>query len=238
MLEIHNLSVKAGRRLILKGIDLKFNPGRIYAIMGPNGSGKSTLAKTIMGHPAYQVTGGSITFEGQDITDLEPHKRAKLGLFLGFQEPLALSGVNVIDLMRTALTGRKRLLEIRRQVGQLADKLGLDSKLIEHSLNLGASGGERKKLELLQAVVLEAKMAIFDEVDTGVDVDSLKQIATLLNQAFNQPGRSLILITHYNRILKYVRPDRVIVMLNGQVVKTGPADLADRIEAQGYQPFK
>ena len=236
MLEVKDLTVKAGEKVILEDVSFVFEAGKTYAIMGPNGSGKSTLAKVIMGHPDYKVVAGKVIYNNQDITELEPHKRAKLGLFLGFQNPLELSGVSVVELLQVALTGKKRILEIRREVAEVAKKLKIRDELITRSLNMGASGGERKKLELLQAVVLDPKAAIFDEIDTGVDVDALRVIAGLLNKTFvHQAGRILILITHYNRILDYVVPDQVLVMMDGKIVKTGPASLAREIEEKGYE---
>ena len=236
MLEIKNLTVKAGKKVILKDVSFTFEKSKTYAIMGPNGSGKSTLAKVIMGHPDYEVVAGRVIYDGQDITDYPVHKRAKLGLFLGFQNPLELSGVSVVELLQTALTGKKRILEIRREVIKTARELKIRNELVNRSLNMGASGGERKKLELLQATILDPKAAIFDEIDTGVDVDALRVIAGLLNKTFiHRAGKILVLITHYNRILNYVVPDQVLVMIDGKIVKTGPANLAKEIEEKGYE---
>ncbi len=236
MLEIKNLTVKVGGKVILRDVSFEFKTGKSYAIMGPNGSGKSTLAKVIMGHPDYKVVAGKVIYNSQDITELEPHKRAKLGLFLGFQNPLELSGVSVVELLQAALSGKKRILEIRREVNKMTGELKMRNELISRSLNMGASGGERKKLELLQAVVLDPKVAIFDEIDTGVDVDALRIIAGLLNKVFvHRVGKILILITHYNRILDYVVPDQVLVMMGGKIVKVGPAHLAREIEKKGYK---
>ncbi|NOY15022.1 MAG: Fe-S cluster assembly ATPase SufC [bacterium] len=235
MLRINNLSVKVGEKEILRDISLSFEKGKVYAIMGPNGSGKSTLAKVIFGHPSYQVASGRIEFEGQDITGLAVEKRARLGLFLGFQTPLEFSGISVIELLQAAVGGKKRILEIRRLVKQTAKQLNIREELLERSLNKKVSGGEKKKLELLQAAVIDPKFSIFDEIDTGVDVDALRQMSKLLNAKFRKQDKSLVLITHYNRILDYVKPDEVIVIIDGRVIKVGGPELAKQVEVRGYK---
>ena len=240
MLRLQHLSVKINKKTILKNINYQFGKGKVYAIMGPNGSGKSTLAYAIAGHPNYKLEVGSLKFKGENITNLSPDKRAKLGIFLSFQNPLSLSGVNVFQLLRLALTESNSALakkidplELKKKIEIVAKKLGIKKELIERSLNEGASGGEKKKLEMLQAAILDPKLIIFDEIDTGVDVDALRKIAKFMDE--NKNGKTYILITHYNRILHYIKPDKVLVLLDGKLVKEGNFKLAERIEQKGYQ---
>ena len=239
MLKLKNLSVSIENKKILKDIDFEFKKGKIYAVMGPNGSGKSTLAYAIMGHPAYKlVTRNSqlitqISFKNEDITDLEANERAEKGIFLSFQSPLALSGVTVYQLLQLAMNGKKDPLTIRREAQKYAKELGISEELLNRPLNEGASGGERKKMEVLQAAVLDKKFLIFDEVDTGVDVDALKKIAGFLKK--HQENRTYVLITHYNRILHHLQPDYVLIMMDGKIVKVGDASLARQIEEKGYE---
>lgn len=218
---------------IIKNINFNFEKGKVYAIMGPNGSGKSTLAFAIAGHPAYKLEVGSLRFEGRNISELSPDKRAKLGMFLSFQTPLSLSGINVFQLLRIALANKKDPLALKKKIEAIAKKLGIKSQLAERSLNEGSSGGEKKKLEMLQAAVLDPKLLIFDEIDTGVDVDALRTIAKFMNE--NKDGKTYILITHYNRILHYIRPDKVLILINGRLMKVGSAKLAEEIEKSGYE---
>lgn len=233
MLSINNLTVSVQGKKIIHNFSYKFKKNEIYAIMGPNGSGKSTLAYAIMGHPAYTLEVGSLRFEDKEITNEKPDVRAKMGIFLSFQQPLSLNGVNVFQLLRLALSGKKDPLAIKKQLEQTAKKLGIKKELIERSLNEGASGGEKKKLEVLQQAILDPKLAIFDEVDTGVDIDALKTIATFINE--HKDGKTYILITHYNRILHYIKPDRVLVIMDGKLVKEGSYRLAEEIEKYGYE---
>ena len=233
MLVLKNLSVKVGKMTIIKNINFNFEKGKVYAIMGPNGSGKSTLAFTIAGHPAYKLEVGSLRFEGRNISELSPDKRAKLGMFLSFQTPLSLSGINVFQLLRIALAKKKDPLALKKKIEVITKKLGIKSQLAERSLNEGASGGEKKKLEMLQAAILDPKLLIFDEIDTGVDVDALRTIAKFMNE--NKDGKTYILITHYNRILHYIRPDKVLILMNGRLMKVGSAKLAEEIEKSGYE---
>ncbi|OGK25828.1 Fe-S cluster assembly ATPase SufC [Candidatus Roizmanbacteria bacterium RIFCSPLOWO2_01_FULL_37_13] len=233
MLVLKNLRVKVGKMTIIKDINFNFEKGKMYAIMGPNGSGKSTLAFAIAGHPAYKLESGSMRFEGRNISELSPDKRAKLGMFLSFQTPLALSGINVFQLLRIALANKKDPLALKKKIETIAKKLGIKSQLAERSLNEGASGGEKKKLEMLQAAILDPKLLIFDEIDTGVDVDALRTIAKFMNE--NKDGKTYILITHYNRILHYIRPDKVLILMNGRLMKVGSAKLAEEIEKSGYE---
>lgn len=234
MLQFKNTTVSIEGKEILKNIDFTFEGGKIYAIMGPNGSGKSTMAHTIMGHPAYEVSEESqVLFHGEDIKELEANERAEKGIFLSFQTPLALSGVRVYQLLQIALNGKKDPLTIRKQAQEVAKELRISEELLGRSLNEGASGGERKKMEVLQAAVLDKKLLIFDEVDTGVDVDALKSISQFLNN--HREGKTYIVITHYNRILHYLKPDYVLVIANGKIAKVGDHTLAEEIEKNGYE---
>lgn len=232
ILVLKYLTVFVGKKKLLDNINLSLKPGEIYALMGPNGSGKSTLANTILGHPSYQVHRDSqIIFNQKKITDLSTDKRVRDGLFLTFQTPLSLSGVSIFELLKQA-DGRD-LSAISQELHRYAAELKIDEELLYRSLNQGASGGERKKLELLQAVILKPKLIIFDEIDTGVDVDALKEISFFIKK--HQKNTTYLIITHYNRILKYVKPDQVIVMENGKITKQGDALLAQEIEEKGYE---
>lgn len=231
MLKLNNISAKAADKEVLHNFSYEFEKGKIYAIMGPNGSGKSTLASSIMGSPTFEVT-GEILLSGENITELEPNKRAEAGIFLSFQSPLALSGVRVYQLLLLAMSGKLDALSIRRKAQEVAKKLHISEELLGRSLNEGASGGERKKMEVLQAAVLDKPVQIFDEVDTGVDVDALKRISEFLYE--NKADKTYIVITHYNRILHYLKPDVVLVIMKGNLVKTGGPELAEKIEKEGY----
>lgn len=234
MLTLKNLSVSIESKKILKNINYTFEPGKVYAIMGPNGSGKSTLASTVMGHPIYSVNKTSkIMFEGENITEMEPNERSNKGIFLSFQTPMALTGVTIYQFMRYALTGKMDALKIRQGVQKYAKKLRISEDLLSRSLNDGFSGGEKKKMEVLQAALLDPKLAFFDEIDTGVDVDALRSIAKFI-QAMRTPQKTFVIITHYNRILKYLKPDKILVIKNGQIVKEGDYKLAQEIEKKGY----
>jgi Fe-S cluster assembly ATP-binding protein len=237
MLTIKNLTVGIGDKPILKHIDFTFEEGKIYAVMGPNGSGKSTLAYSIMGHPLYETAEGSaILMGGEDITECEAHERAEKGIFLSFQQPLSLSGVKVHQLLRLALDGKKNPIDIRKQIKEIAAELRVSEDLLNRSLNDGASGGEKKKLEVLQAMVLDKKFLIFDEVDTGVDVDALKTISQYLSD--HRKGKTYVVITHYNRILKHLKPDHVLILVNGELKKVGDGTLAEEIEKNGYESIR
>ncbi|MBP9691088.1 Fe-S cluster assembly ATPase SufC [Candidatus Woesebacteria bacterium] len=239
MLQLNNLHVSIEGKEILKGIEFTFEKGKTYAVMGPNGSGKSTLAYSIMGHPTYQIGNekfemkNSILFNGQDISEMETDERARQGIFLSFQSPLSLSGVKVFQLLQLALNGKKDPLQIREEARKYAAELGIKEELLNRPLNEGASGGERKKMEVLQAAVLGKDLLIFDEVDTGVDVDSLKSISSFLKKY--KKDKTYIIITHYNRILRYLKPDYVLVMVDGKIVKVGDSELATQIESEGYK---
>ena len=236
MLNLKNLSVSVSNKKIINGLDFEFKKNKIYVLMGPNGSGKSTLAMSIMGHPSYQINQGKIIFKNKDITKASPDQRANLGIFLSFQSPLSLSGVSLFSLLRTAIAGKKEPLALKEVIEKTAKKLKIKEELLERSLNEGASGGERKKIELLQAAILDPELIIFDEIDTGVDVDALRTIAQFMEK--NKKNKTYILITHYNRILKYVKPDEVLVMMGGNIVKQGNYQLAERIEKDGYSQYQ
>lgn len=236
MLKIENLEVVVSGKKIISDFSFEFKKGKIYALMGPNGSGKSTLALTIAGHPTYQIKKGKIYFENQLINHLLPEKRSRLGLFLSFQFPLSFSGVNVFQLLRTSLGDKIDPLALNSKIEKIAKEIHLKKELIEKSLNESASGGERKKLELLQMAILNPKLAIFDEIDTGVDIEALKIIANYLRKIKKE--KTYLIITHYHRILKYLTPDEVLIMVDGRLTKTGSLALIDEIEKEGYSKFK
>jgi Fe-S cluster assembly ATP-binding protein len=226
---------------ILKGIDLTVAAGQTHAIMGPNGSGKSTLANVLLGHPGYQVTSGTITYKGEDITALAPEKRGQAGMFLGFQYPEEIPGVSVVNFLRTALSNRTgtdlTVLELRLKVMDALEDLEMDPAFADRYLNEGFSGGERKRNEILQMAVLEPDLAILDETDSGLDIDALKTVAEGVRRLRNEE-RGIIIITHYQRMLDYITPDVVHVMLDGRIVETGGPELADAIEDAGYEQYR
>lgn len=234
MLKIKNLTVSIGEKTILDNINIDLKKGKVYAIMGPNGSGKSTLASAIMGHPSYELSENSkIIFNDEEIQTEESHLRAKRGIFLSFQSPLTLSGVNVFQLMRIALDGKLDPLTLKNKLKERAKKLKIKEELISRSLNDGFSGGEKKKMEVLQATVMEPTFLMLDEIDTGVDIDSLRTIAEFLSD-MKSKNRTIVIITHYNRILKFLKPDEVLIVMNGQIATQGSAELSQKIEAEGY----
>lgn len=235
MIQLENLTITVANKTIIENLNLKLEKNKVYVLMGPNGSGKSTLALTLMGHPLYQIKSGKIFFDKKDITNLKSEKRANAGIFLSFQSPLSLSGVSIFSLLRTAIAGKKDPLALREEIEKTAKLLKIKKELLERSFNEGTSGGEKKKLELLQASILNPKFLIFDEIDTGVDVDALKTIAQFMEK--NKKGKTYLIITHYNRILKYVQPDEVLVMMEGKIVKQGDYRLAEEIEKKGYEKF-
>ncbi len=238
MLEIKNLHLSTDNKEILKGLSLKVNQGEIHAIMGPNGSGKSSLSMALMGHPRYQITSGSILLDGEDITGLTPDKRAKSGLFLAMQYPVAVPGVSVFNLLRTAnknLSSQKgTALDFQKIVKKEMKNLKIDEKFLTRSINDGFSGGEKKKMETLQLSILRPKYAVLDETDSGLDVDALKIVSQGINNIFGK-NIGLLLITHYQRILKYVKPDFVHILVDGKIVKSGGPELAEVVEEKGYQ---
>jgi len=226
---------------ILKGVDLIVNPGEIHAIMGPNGSGKSTLANVLLGHPSYTVTRGTITYKGEDITEATPDERGRSGMFLGFQYPEEIPGVSVINFLRTALSNRTGIdytvLELRLKVVEAMMELEMDPAFADRYLNEGFSGGERKRNEVLQMAVLEPDLAVLDETDSGLDIDALKIVAEGVTRLSDE-DRGFVVITHYQRMLDYITPDVVHVFLDGRIVESGEPDLADRIEASGYDHYR
>lgn len=234
MITLEHLKVSVEGKTILPDFSFTFKPGKKYVLMGPNGSGKSTLAATLMGHPKYMVGRSSkIWFEEKNIKNLSPDKRAKLGIFLSFQTPLELPGITVFELLRLALEKKYTPVALHQLVQQYAKELRIKDELLKRSLNVGFSGGEKKKLEALQAVLLAPRFALFDEVDTGVDVDALKTIATFLKKHLPKKTTQ-VFITHSPRLVQYVQPDTVLVLRDGKLVKTGTALLAKKIETQGF----
>jgi Fe-S cluster assembly ATP-binding protein len=234
MLQVKNLTVSIGEKQILDNLNFTFEKGKVYAIMGPNGSGKSTLAASIMGHPLYSISPKSkIIFDKVEIQEEESYKRSKKGIFLSFQSPLTLSGVNIFQLLRVALDGKMEPLALKNKLKDLAKELKIKEELISRSLNDGFSGGEKKKMEVMQAAIMEPSFLMLDEIDTGVDIDSLKTIAEFISEMKNN-DRTIVIITHYNRILKYLSPDEVLIIINGKIASQGSAELAQKIETQGY----
>jgi Fe-S cluster assembly ATP-binding protein len=237
MLKVENLHIEIDDQEIVKGLDLEVERGEIHAIMGPNGSGKSTLANVLMGHPRYEVTQGSITFEGEDVLELEPDERAKMGMFLAFQYPSEVPGVSVANFLRTAVNSvREEELSPMEMYKLLQEKMRvmqMDPKFAERYLNEGFSGGEKKRNEILQMLMLEPRLAIMDETDSGLDIDALRVVAKGVNE-LKGPDFSAVIITHYQRILRYIEPDHVHVMLDGRIVTSGGKELALALEEKGY----
>ncbi|MCE0507666.1 MULTISPECIES: Fe-S cluster assembly ATPase SufC [Microbacterium] len=245
VLEIRDLHVtvetEAGTTPILNGINLTMNTGETHAIMGPNGSGKSTLAYTIAGHPKYTVTSGSITFDGQDVLEMSVDERARAGLFLAMQYPVEIPGVTVTNFLRTAKTAldgeAPAIRGWTKDVKAAMSNLRMDPKFAQRNVNEGFSGGEKKRHEILQLEVLKPKFAVLDETDSGLDVDALKIVSEGVNRAKESTGLGVLLITHYTRILRYIRPDFVHVVVAGKIVEEGGPELADRLENEGYDRF-
>jgi len=237
-LEIVDLHAEVEGKEILKGIDLVVRQGETHALMGPNGSGKSTLSNVIMGRPGYTVTRGKVVFKGEDITHLTPDERAKRGLFLAMQYPTEVPGVSVVNFLRTAYTSVKgeqiSALAFRKHMKEKMDMLGVEDSMVQRYVNQGFSGGEKKKNEVLQLAVLEPEIAILDETDSGLDIDSLKSVATGVG-ALVGPELGVLLITHYQRMLNYIAPDQVHVMMSGRIVRSGGPELAQELEAKGYE---
>lgn len=236
-LEIKNLHVEIEGKKILNGINLKLEQGKIHALMGPNGSGKTTLSQVLMGDPRYKITRGEILFNNKDITNLKPNKRAKLGIFLSFQQPIAVSGIRISKFLREAYNSVKKsklsFMEFQEELEKRASSLNIDLKFLERYLNEGFSGGEKKKMEILQLAILDPKLAILDETDSGLDIDALKIVAKGVNEFMNK-NKTLLIITHYKRILDYINPDKVFVLQKGKIVKEGGAELVDHLEEKGY----
>jgi Fe-S cluster assembly ATP-binding protein len=240
-LEVRGLRAAVEGKEILTGIDLTVRQGETHAIMGPNGSGKSTLSNVIMGRPGYQVTAGQVIFEGEDITGLTADQRAKRGLFLAMQYPVEVPGVSVVNFLRTAYTAVKgeqtSALAFRKHMKEKMEILGIEDAMVARYVNQGFSGGEKKRNEILQLAVLEPQIAILDETDSGLDIDSLKTVATGVAQLVG-PDLGVLLITHYQRILNYIAPDFVHVMIDGRIVKEGGKELAQELETKGYEGIR
>jgi len=243
MLKIDNLHATVADKPILKGLSLTINAGEVHAIMGPNGAGKSTLGYTLGGRPGYEVTAGSVTFEGQDLLALEPYERAAAGLFLGFQYPVEIPGVSNVQFLREALNAQRRArgeTELSGgaflQVAKLkAGLLKMDMEMLKRPVNVGFSGGEKKRAEMVQMGILDPKLAILDETDSGLDIDALRICGEGINAIMRSPDKAVLLITHYQRLLDYVRPDFVHVLAGGRIVRTGGPELALELEERGYE---
>lgn len=241
MFKLNNLHIGIDDKEIVHGVSLQIKPGEIHAIMGPNGSGKSTIANTIMGHPKYKITSGGIVIDGENVEGLKADKRAQKGIFLAFQYPKEIPGVTVSAFLRTAVSAVRKArgetvltpIEFRKLMRAKMTELSLDAKFMNRYVNEGFSGGEKKKVEILQMALLEPKIAILDETDSGLDVDALRVVSEGINRLAT-PGRGILLITHYQRILHYVKPHFVHIMINGNIVKSGGRDLAIQVENEGY----
>src|SRR6476659_700447 len=231
-LQIRDLHVSIEDHEILRGVDLDISRGEIHALMGPNGSGKSTLASTLMGHPAYEVTQGSIVFQGEDITEAEPHERARAGLFLAFQYPVAIPGVSVANFLRMAMNAKREepigVKEFRTQLAHAVELLDVERSFTSRHLNDGFSGGEKKRAEILQLAMLQPDVAVLDETDSGLDIAALRIVSEGVN-AMRGDERGFLIITHYTRILEYVKPDFVHILINGKIVREGGSELADEL---------
>ena len=241
-LEIRNLHVRTEEREILRGVDLIVRRGELHALMGPNGSGKSTLANTIMGHPGYEVTDGEILLDGEAITELAPHERAKLGLFLAFQYPVAIPGVSVANFLRLAINAKReepiKVKEFGQQLRHAVELLDVDEGFTSRHLNDGFSGGEKKRAEVLQMAMLQPDIAVLDETDSGLDIDALRTVAEGVQKLHDEQGLGALIITHYQRILDYVRPQFVHIMIDGRIVMEGGNELVERLEREGYDRIR
>ncbi len=244
MLEIKNLHVEVDGKAILKGIDLSVPAGEVHAIMGPNGSGKSTLSHTLAGKDGYEVTGGDIVYKGESILELEPYERAARGIFLAFQYPLEIPGVATMTFLKTALNAQLKArgeaelttADFMRRVKEVSARLGVAQEMLKRPLNVGFSGGEKKRNEVMQMALLEPSLCVLDETDSGLDIDALKIVAEGVNH-LRDPDRAMIVITHYQRLLDHIVPDVVHVLSNGRIVKTGGKELARELEARGYADY-
>ena len=242
MLEITNLHATVADKSILNGVSLDVPAGEVHAIMGPNGSGKSTLAYVLAGRPGYEVSEGGVTFEGRDLLALEPHERAAAGLFLGFQYPVEIPGVSYLQFLRESLNAQKRARGEEELSGaafiklakEKAALLGMDSEMLKRPVNVGFSGGEKKRAEMVQMGIMNPRFAVLDETDSGLDIDALKSVGAGINAIMRAPDKGVLLITHYQRLLDYVRPDRVHVLNAGRIVRSGGPELAHELEREGY----
>jgi Fe-S cluster assembly ATP-binding protein len=245
LLEIRNLQAEIGGRKILNGLDLTVNAGEIHAIMGPNGAGKSTLSYVLAGKPGYEITGGEVLFKGEHLLAMSPDERAAKGVFLAFQYPLEIPGVATLTFLRTALNAQRRKRgeeelsspDLLKRVREIAKKLGIDAEMLRRPLNVGFSGGEKKRNETLQMALLEPLLCVLDETDSGLDIDALKIVANGVNQ-LRSSERGMIVITHYQRLLDYIVPDVVHVLSAGRIVRTGAKELALELEATGYAQYQ
>jgi Fe-S cluster assembly ATP-binding protein len=242
MLEISNLHATVADKPILNGVSLSVPAGEVHAIMGPNGSGKSTLAYVLSGRPGYEVTGGSASFDGQDLLSLEPHERAAAGLFLGFQYPVEIPGISYLQFLRESLNSQRRARgeaefsggEFIKLAKSQAALLGMDAEMLKRPVNVGFSGGEKKRAEMVQMGIMSPKFAVLDETDSGLDIDALKAVGAGINRIMRAPDKGVLLITHYQRLLDYVEPDRVHVLRNGRIERSGGPELAHELEREGY----
>ena len=241
-LHITNLHVRTEDREILKGVNLAIDRGEVHALMGPNGSGKSTLANTLLGHPAYEITEGQIVFKGQDITEAEPHERARAGLFLAFQYPVSIPGVSVANFLRMAMNAKRdepiSVKEFRNELQHAIDLLDVDRSFTSRHLNDGFSGGEKKRAEILQMAMLAPDVAILDETDSGLDIDALRTVAEGVQRLHDEQGLGALIITHYQRMLHYIKPEFVHIMLEGRIVLEGGVELVERLEREGYDSIR
>jgi Fe-S cluster assembly ATP-binding protein len=242
MLKIKNLHATVADKAILNGVSLAVPAGEVHAIMGPNGSGKSTLAYVLAGRPGYDVSEGSVEFEGRDLLEMAPHERAAAGMFLGFQYPVEIPGVSMLQFLRESLNAQRRArgeaelsgAEFIRLAKAQAAELGMDAEMLKRPVNVGFSGGEKKRAEMVQMGIMNPKLAILDETDSGLDIDALKSVGAGINRIMRAPDKAVLLITHYQRLLDYVKPDRVHVLSRGKIVRSGGAELAHELEREGY----
>ncbi|MEO1647209.1 MAG: Fe-S cluster assembly ATPase SufC [Pseudomonadota bacterium] len=242
MLKIQNLQAQVADKPILKGLTLEVAPGEVHAIMGPNGAGKSTLSNVLGGKPGYEVTGGSVEFLGQDLLELDPHERAASGLFLGFQYPVEIPGVSNVQFLREALNAQRKYRaeeplsggEFLKLAKEKAALLKMDMEMLKRQVNVGFSGGEKKRAEMVQMGILNPRFAVLDETDSGLDIDALRVVGEGINSIMRAPDKGVLLITHYQRLLDVVKPDRVSVLADGRIVQTGGPELALRLEDEGY----
>jgi Fe-S cluster assembly ATP-binding protein len=243
---IRNLHASIDGAEILKGVDLELSKGEVHAIMGPNGSGKSTLAHVLMGHPSYEVTDGEVEFKGEQVLELDPDERSRLGLFLAFQYPSAIPGVTVANFLRLSVNAHRRgpdgeenpvrIPEFRKMLQESMDALKIDRSMTSRYLNDGFSGGEKKRMEMLQMAMLRPEMAILDETDSGLDIDALRIVSEGVNGLVG-PEMGALVITHYSRLLKYIKPDHIHVLVDGRIVRSAGPELADELERDGYAPY-
>lgn len=243
MLKIESLHASVGDTEILKGLSLELNAGEIHAIMGPNGAGKSTLSYALGGRPGYEITAGSVSFDGQDLLALDPHERAAAGIFLGFQYPVEIPGVSNLQFLRESLNSQRKSrgeaplsgAEFIKLAKEKAGLLKMDMDMLKRAVNVGFSGGEKKRNEMVQMGIIDPKLAILDETDSGLDIDALRVVGSGINAIMRKPDKAVLLITHYQRLLDLVKPDFVHVLANGRIVKTGGPELAIQLEEEGYE---